>query len=45
MTDEYLNMLRTQTLYLINFKTDIMIKSVPNDGYFMKTHGKEIRTS
>ena len=41
MTDEYLKALRTQTLYLIDFETDIIIKSIPNDGYYMNLNLKE----
>ena len=45
MTDEYINLLKTQTLYLVDFETDIIIKSVPNDGYYMNFNLKESKTS
>lgn len=45
MTDEYLKALRRQTLYLIDFETDIIIKSIPNDGYYMNLNLKESKTS
>lgn len=45
MNDEFTNLLRTQTLYLIDFETDIIVKSVPNDGYYINLNLKETKTS
>ena len=44
-TEEYIERFRTQTLYLIDFETDIIIKSVPDDGYYMNFNLRETKTS
>lgn len=45
MTDEFIKLLRKETLYIIDYDSDIIIKSVPNDGYYMNLNLKESKTS
>ncbi len=45
MNDEFLELLRTQTFYLIDFETDIIVKHVPDDGYYINLNLKESKTS